>query len=109
MLLIDAVTLTAHSGRLVPIATIVSPIIIDGTLNLLATDELPSTKKSAPFIRSTKPITSNTNATKISFIKTKANYFCAFFCVCSFIVLNIIQLCLHYKDLSFVIHLNISK
>ena len=27
----DAVTLTAHSGRLVPIATMVIPMIIDGT------------------------------------------------------------------------------
>ena len=68
LLLSDAVTLTAHSGRLVPMATIVSPIIIDGTLNLLATDELPSTKKSAPFIRSTNPATSNNKAINISFI-----------------------------------------
>lgn len=36
LLLSDAVTLTAHSGRLVPMATIVSPIIIDGTLNLFS-------------------------------------------------------------------------
>ena len=68
LLLSEAVTLTAHSGRLVPIAIIVSPIIIEGTFNLFATDELPSTKKSAPFIRSTKPIISSNNANNISFI-----------------------------------------
>ena len=56
MLLIEAVTLTAHSGKLVPIATIVSPMIIEGTFNLFATEELPSTKKSAPLINNTKPI-----------------------------------------------------
>ena len=40
----DAVTLTASSGKLVPIATIVIPMIKDGTLNFFATEELPSTK-----------------------------------------------------------------
>ena len=35
----DAVALTASSGALVPNATIVSPIIILGTRNILATDE----------------------------------------------------------------------
>lgn len=40
----DAVTLTAVSGRDVPIATIVSPIMIDGTFSLRAILELPSTK-----------------------------------------------------------------
>lgn len=39
-----AVTLTASSGKLVPIATIVIPMIKDGTLNFFATEELPSTK-----------------------------------------------------------------
>ena len=53
------------SGREVPIATMVSPIMIDGTCILFATLELPSTKKSAPLISSTKPITRNTS--------TKAN------------------------------------
>ena len=43
----DADTLTAVSGSDVPIATIVSPIMIDGTCSLFATLELPSTKKSA--------------------------------------------------------------
>ena len=51
----DAVTLTAVSGRLVPMATIVSPIMMDGTEKRLAILELPSTKKSAPLIKRTKP------------------------------------------------------
>jgi hypothetical protein len=55
----EADTLTAVSGSDVPIATIVSPIIIDGTCSLFATLELPSTKKSAPLISSTNPITRN--------------------------------------------------
>ena len=57
----DAVTLTAVSGRDVPIATIVSPMIMDGTFSLRAILELPSTKKSAPFIRNANPITRNTS------------------------------------------------
>ena len=40
---IDAATLTAVSGSEVPIATIVSPMISDGTLKRFATLELPST------------------------------------------------------------------
>ena len=47
--------LTAASGREVPMATIVKPMIMDGTFIFLATEELPSTKKSAPFTSSTKP------------------------------------------------------
>lgn len=58
---IDADTLTAVSGSDVPIATIVSPIIIDGTCSLFATLELPSTKKSAPLISRTKPIIRHTS------------------------------------------------
>ena len=57
---IEADTLTAVSGREVPIATMVSPMMMDGTCSLFATLELPSTKKSAPLISSTKPITRNT-------------------------------------------------
>ena len=41
----EADTLTAVSGRDVPIATMVSPIMIDGTCSLFATLELPSTKE----------------------------------------------------------------
>lgn len=51
-----ALILTDASGALVPIATMVSPMITLGTLRILAREELPSTKKSAPFINSTKPI-----------------------------------------------------
>ena len=54
---IEAVTLTAVSGSDVPIATIVSPIMMDGTFSFFATLELPSTKKSAPLIRRTNPTT----------------------------------------------------
>ena len=50
--------LTDASEALVPIATIVRPIIIDGIPNILATDMHPSTNISAPFIRSIKPIIS---------------------------------------------------
>lgn len=50
------VRLTASSGRLVPNATIVSPITMEGIWKILAIPELPSTKKSAPFTRSKKPI-----------------------------------------------------
>ena len=67
----EAVIVTEHSGRLVPIATIVIPIISVGTRSRLATLTLPSTKKSAPFIRSTKPIISskkvNNNLKSISY------------------------------------------
>ena len=52
----DDVTLTAASGALVPIATIVNPIIIEGTLNFFAIDEAPSTNTSAPFISNANPI-----------------------------------------------------
>ena len=52
----DAEILTAHSGALVPIATMVIPMINTGTLNFFATEPLPSTKKSAPLTNSTNPI-----------------------------------------------------
>ena len=57
----DAVTLTEHSGRLVPMATTVIPTIREGTRSCLAILALPSTKKSAPLIRKTKPIISRIN------------------------------------------------
>ena len=67
----DAVTETAVSGRLVPIATIVRPMMMEGTLNFFAIDELPSTKKSAPFMSSINPATrnKNTNGSGDEFIK----------------------------------------
>ena len=57
----EEVILTAASGALVPMATIVSPITIAGTLNFLAIDAEPSTNKSAPLIRKKKPISNNKN------------------------------------------------
>ncbi|MPM68696.1 hypothetical protein SDC9_115630 [bioreactor metagenome] len=57
----DDVILTAASGALVPIATIVSPITMEGTLNFFAIDDVPSTNKSAPFIRKKKPIIKSKN------------------------------------------------
>jgi len=53
-----AETLTASSGALVPSATIVSPIITDGTLRFFAASELPLTNISAPLISAIKPISS---------------------------------------------------
>ena len=49
-------TLTANSGALVPKATMVRPIRILDTLKFSAIPLAPSTKKSAPFISTTKPI-----------------------------------------------------
>ena len=54
-LFMDADTETAASGRLVPIATIVIPIINGGTLSFFAIEELPSTNISAPLIKKTNP------------------------------------------------------
>lgn len=61
-----AVTLTASSGRLVPMATTVKPMMMGGTRSSLATAELPSTKKSAPLISSTKPMAKKNMAKRIS-------------------------------------------
>ena len=58
----EAVTLTAVSGRLVPMATMVMPMISDGTWKCLAILLLPSTKASAPFTRNAKPMMSSTTA-----------------------------------------------
>lgn len=59
-----AEVLTANSGALVPKATMVSPMISPGTLKFLARAELPSTKRSAPFIKAANPITSNNTLNK---------------------------------------------
>ena len=75
----DADTLTAVSGSDVPIATIVSPIIIDGTCSLFATLELPSTKKSAPLISSTNPITRNTSTSANGALLINFSIFSSFF------------------------------
>ena len=45
----------------IPTTVSMNPIMIDGTCSRFATLELPSTKKSAPLISSTKPITRNTS------------------------------------------------
>ena len=76
----DAVTLTAVSGRDVPIATIVRPMMIGGTFSLFAILELPSTKKSAPFIRNTKPITRKTNTRCSGELFTRFSIFLLTFC-----------------------------
>ena len=55
-----AVILTAASGALVPMATMVKPIITDGTFSSFAVEEAPSTKKSAPFISKMKPTINRT-------------------------------------------------
>ncbi len=51
----DAITLTTNSGIDVPNATIVRPIISVETLNLFASEDEPSTKKSAPLISRINP------------------------------------------------------
>ena len=76
---IDADTLTAVSGSDVPIATIVSPIIIDGTCSLFATLELPSTKKSAPLISRTKPIIRHTSTRANGALLMNFSMFSSFF------------------------------
>ena len=55
-----ALMLTDASGALVPIATIVNPMITPGTRRIFAREELPSTKKSAPFTRRRKPTSNHT-------------------------------------------------
>jgi hypothetical protein len=47
---------TTSSGAEVPMATTVKPITISETLNLLARDEAPSTRKSAPFMSNANPM-----------------------------------------------------
>ena len=44
-------------------ATIVKPMINEGIWNLVAIEELPSTKKSAPFINKIKPTIRTNNDT----------------------------------------------
>ena len=52
---VAAVILTAASGALVPIATMVRPTMTEGIFKCFAMDEEPSTNKSAPLTRNTKP------------------------------------------------------
>ena len=58
--------LTAASGALVPIATIVRPMISWGIPSLEAIPAAPSTNQSAPLISITKPNTNKPNCNKIS-------------------------------------------
>ena len=51
----DDEILTAASGALVPMATIVSPITICGIPNLVAIPAAPLTNQSAPLISMAKP------------------------------------------------------
>ena len=51
-------TETANSGALVPKATIVRPINSLDTLKFVAAEEAPSTRRSAPLIKNTKPMMS---------------------------------------------------
>ena len=62
----DAKMLTISSGVVVPIETIVSPIIIVGTPSLCAREDAPPTRKSAPLIRRTIPKT-NSRISRIIF------------------------------------------
>ena len=55
----EAMILTEASGALVPNATIVRPMIMDGTRSVFAMEEHPSTNRSAPFTRNTKPSSSH--------------------------------------------------
>ena len=61
-----AVMLTAASGALVPIATIVRPITSWGTPSLSAIPEEPSTNQSAPFTNIKNPSASSNNWITIS-------------------------------------------
>ena len=54
-LFIAAVILTAASGMLVPIATMVNPMINCGIPSFFAILAAPSTNQSAPFTRNKKP------------------------------------------------------
>ena len=57
---------TANSGALVPNATIVNPINIFDTLKFSAVFDAPSTKISAPLIKSTNPSTKSAMLINIS-------------------------------------------
>jgi hypothetical protein len=58
--------LTNNSGVEVPKATTVRPIAIEEILNFLATEEAPFTRKSAPFIRITNPISNRVTVNNIA-------------------------------------------
>lgn len=55
-----AMRLTSNSGKDVPKETMVRPITMSVILYRLPMEEAPSTNKSAPFTRTTKPMTKRT-------------------------------------------------
>ena len=55
-------------------------MMIGGTFSLFAILELPSTKKSAPFIRKAKPITRKTNTRISGELFTRFSIFLLTFC-----------------------------
>jgi hypothetical protein len=65
--LTEDIMLTNNSGVEVPKATTVKPTARLDTLNFLATEEEPLTKKSAPLIRITKPINNRVNVNSIDY------------------------------------------
>ena len=64
----EAAMLTAASGALVPMATIVRPITSCGMPNLAAMPAAPSTNQSAPLPSSTKPRANKANCNNKSII-----------------------------------------
>lgn len=62
------------SGALVPMATMVRPMMTLGTFRIPAREELPSTKKSAPLIRSINPTSNNMYSISCPFLR-KASVF----------------------------------
>lgn len=69
-----ALMLTEASGALVPMATMVRPMMTLGTFRIPAREELPSTKKSAPLIRSINPTSNNMYSISCPFLR-KASVF----------------------------------
>lgn len=66
------VIFTTNSGAEVPKATIVSPITISETLSFFASEDAPSTSKSAPFTRMTNPIIKRTIVIRVmGYLKKK--------------------------------------
>ncbi len=70
-----ASTETISSGTLVPIATIVSPMIASDTHHFLAIDTAPSTRRLPPSVRSTRPRMIAPIETRISILDCLKNNF----------------------------------
>ena len=67
-----ALMLTEASGALVPMATMVRPMMTLGTFRIPAKEELPSTKKSAPLIRSINPTSNNMYSISCPFLRCRS-------------------------------------